>query len=181
MNEPKALLAYLYDVDALRQPMSDRGWAFASHEGLTLAHGRWFELAAPPKRQGVPRACFYNAWNACQHRRQHDWTYCEGWAAYDGFVTAHAWVMQRDGTALEVTTGSGLAVLGYFGVPFTREYCLKRHRLHPGTERYSLFQNDYRTRYQMLREGLPSHAVQVLEGDQTRGNLNTVDRQLIKG
>lgn len=91
--------------------------------GFIMQHGRWFDPLPKPKRirWGVPKHCFMNA--ARLALNDLSLTYCEGYAL-GGIPLHHAWVADAAGTVIDNTWRT--LGTGYFGVPFTRAFLVRR-------------------------------------------------------
>ena len=129
MTQPcqsRQVLNYLRLLDRVYRGNQKHGCPhpYTSQADFILQHGRSFELKPLPKgiRYRTPRLCFHNCAKLVLWR-PNTFTYCEGYAMGPCPIY-HAWVMDKDGFALDPTwtdwMRSGNAE--YFGVPFRVEY-----------------------------------------------------------
>jgi len=100
------------------------GWPYMNVEDLVLLHGRQFE-PVPIHGQGVKRgsmgACYMNAGRIALGRPL-EFAYCEGYATrrdLEFFPVLHAWLLNRDGKAVDVTWPDGAE---YYGVAVCPDY-----------------------------------------------------------
>ena len=101
---------------------------FDGTRDFVLRLGRDFPSHPLPKgvRRGLPRQCFHNAASLAL-RRPKEFLYAEGYAFTKGLCTEHAWCIDREGNAVDITWRDD-AAKHYFGVPFLHSYVRRQAR-----------------------------------------------------
>lgn len=118
-NELLEYLEHFRDLRLSANIAFPEGFRYRGPEDFILTEGTFFNLADPPlmSKRGTPNACFWNSATAVL-RDDRRLRYCEGFALADldgkcHFQTAHAWVINEQGLAIETTwERPGLAYVG---------------------------------------------------------------------
>ena len=115
-----------YDLFSSGQDM--RMEPFNGPRDFVLQMGRDFPSRPLPKgvRRRLPRQCFHNAASLAL-RRPKEFLYAEGYAFTKGLCTEHAWCIDREGNAVDITWRDD-AAKHYFGVPFLHSYVRRQAR-----------------------------------------------------
>ncbi len=146
-EEPSGIRAYLgaiaegyYHLDVLPARAELR---YRTYEELVLAEGRlWTPEKIRLDKQGPVRECYSNAIHAAV---RNDWGYVEGFAA-SVFPVMHAWCVDYDGMAVEVTWDQpGTEYMGIEMNPTDALARMIRNKV------YGVMPNDHLNNMEMLR------------------------------
>lgn len=118
---------------------------------FVIEHGWWYAPKPTVTTKGEPSQCFTNAFLLAM--KHPEMSYVEGYAiaTADGTRTAHAWLTDRQGQAIEVTWDRPGAAYG--GIPFKLDFLGRR--LRDDGEIGSMI-DDFMHDWPLLREGGPS-------------------------
>lgn len=129
---------YHLDVNPAREDLKYR-----TYEELVLAEGRlWTPEQVRHEKLGPVRECYSNAIHAAV---TNDWGYVEGFAA-SVFPVMHAWCVDEDGMAVEVTWDQpGTEYMGIVMNPTDALARMIRNKV------YGVMPNDWMNKMEMLR------------------------------
>ena len=164
MSKEQELKKYLYQNAGLMKNIhKNPDWNYRSFQELILDCG--LAMKGKPRSSdidlGRPKSCYYN----CQQLifTHEELIYVEGYAiAQDvSLPLSHAWLMDRDGHAIDPTWETPGAA--YFGVPLATAWvesflCLRVRR-----DDLSIFDGNHLEDYSLLKQGLPAEATVLLD------------------
>lgn len=102
---------------------------YYSTEELVLAHGVWCPHSKKPRSFTwmTPKMCYRNAAMTVIHRMDPELTYCEGYGVRAGLPIPflHAWIMDKEGNAIDQTWRGEDEERAYIGIPFATDYLIR--------------------------------------------------------
>lgn len=152
MSESEQHCRWIAEFHAQRNPPHE----IETPAQFLLARGTVMQTRGKtPRRLGIPRACYYNAYKLA--RRRKNLHYAEGFAA-SVIITEHAWCVDAEGRVVDPTWGdeyiikTGGLPTDYFGMTFDLELVRAVRKM---TRTYSVLWDFYHWRdvYPILAKG----------------------------
>lgn len=119
------ILTYLKTIETLRSSHPYAG--FTSPETFMLRHGKPWRMNDKTfdGERGEVHGCYMNAYRLMDSNSK--MTYVEGYVNLGGLPIQHAWCVDKNGNVIDPTLtapvpGKTIVPIGYFGIPFNRNY-----------------------------------------------------------